>query len=56
MRNDDEIELANDISGPAKRNGSLSSAEDLGIPHGGIMVKSDMSWSSTQQPKVNEGC
>lgn len=67
LRNDDEVELTNDITGPggvgrgrsAMGLGigtatSKSSDEDLVYGHGGIMVKNDVQWS-TGEVDVKEG-
>jgi hypothetical protein len=47
LRNDDEVELTNNISGPTASMRTKSSDEEAGYQLKTITVKKDVSWSST---------
>lgn len=48
MRNDDEVELTNNISGPTGSIRTKDSDEEVGYPLKNITVKKDVSWSSAR--------
>lgn len=47
LRSDDEIELTNNITGPGSTR-TKASDDDHGYSEGDIVVKKDVSWTSTQ--------
>jgi hypothetical protein len=54
LRNDDELELTNDITGAGQggrtmihSHGKNSSDEETSFPTGGIMVKNDVEWTNS---------